>query len=747
MQDLSSMCERQCRKACNLRSAAEELEETGSKGRARRYRKRGSPKPAGEAGAMETDPSPVRLWSAADSEGHSDGYRTAFPSESEEMARPPTRAHTAPGPSLEHDAEALERPARARTAPVARHTEPTRDSIGDTPMAEESRAPGTVGCAGSGGKHVECHCEHVSFLIGKYPKMGMDAIVQSLDRLDNAKDGLEEDVAGILDDQSAAERDMAELRAEQNRCREKLEMALQKQQRVAESLLHLVEDMSGRLKRLEELQPLALGPELPARPARAELVERVKTLRSAVDKPMGGPAEAPYAPPRVDAGALSFVPMFSESIMLGEHTAPAGSMREEHATTDPRSLTVQMSHAAHDPPTTTTAHAVYAEKEIQSQTMQGRTMGRTDGHGRGHPGGNLWVKDPTTGIWTAGGASPSRIPNLMGSGATGLHSMEERDVRGVYSHPPATGGIRLGGGVAADVGDAIRIDNLRGIKIPYYDGNPSNPDDFILDWEDFTEEVVGQRKGAPRDKWVCRTFPGRLAQDLKEELRDQIREGLIQTEQACLQWLEDEERVDAPNQKLEDLWSISLPLERGQLRVREWNPYIRKYRSSLKLVEDWNESSEIGHLLKDVLPGHWKRRVEDEEKKRAKKRVAVRIMASEDTHAGIMEFFWRNLGEPSRMLGLKSAVYVEVFGDTMGQRLMRLNNAGWRRGEPLRMQVIFARMSLDEIVKYITVELKLNAKNEAHVQDRQCHGHRGHREDRQHREVQGDTVGTAEEGS
>ena len=400
------MCERQCRKVCNLRSAAEELEEIRSNGRARRYRRRGSPKPAAEARAMETDPSPVRLWSAADSVGHSDGYRTAFPSNLEEMAIPPTRAHTPPSRSLEHDAEALERPARARTAPVARHTEPTWESMGDTPMAEESEAPGTVECAGSGGKHVECHCEHVSFLIGKYPKMGMDAIVQHLERLDNAKDGLEEDVAGILDDQSAAERDMAELRAEQDRYREKLEMALQKQQQVVDSLLHLVQDMLGRLKRLEELQPLASGPELPARPATAELVERVKSLRSAMDKPMGGPAEAPYAPPRVDAGALPFVPMFSESIVLREHTAPAGFMREEHATTDLRSLTVQMSHAAQDPPTTTTAHAVYAEEEIQHQTMQGRTMGRADGHGRGHPGGNLWVKDPTTGIWTAGGASP-----------------------------------------------------------------------------------------------------------------------------------------------------------------------------------------------------------------------------------------------------------------------------------------------------------------------------------------------------
>ena len=89
--------------------------------------------------------------------------------------------------------------------------------MGDTPMAEESEAPGTVGCAGSGGKHVECHCEHVSLLIGKYPKKGMDAMVQHLDRLDNQRDGLEEDIAGILDDQSAAERDMAELRAEQDR--------------------------------------------------------------------------------------------------------------------------------------------------------------------------------------------------------------------------------------------------------------------------------------------------------------------------------------------------------------------------------------------------------------------------------------------------------------------------------------------------------------------------------------------------
>ena len=79
MEDLASMCE-MFANACNLRSAAKEPEETGSNGRARRYWKRGSPQPAAEARAMETDPSPVRLWSAADSEGHSEGYPTAYPS-------------------------------------------------------------------------------------------------------------------------------------------------------------------------------------------------------------------------------------------------------------------------------------------------------------------------------------------------------------------------------------------------------------------------------------------------------------------------------------------------------------------------------------------------------------------------------------------------------------------------------------------------------------------------------------------
>ena len=96
------------------------------------------------------------------------------------------------------------------------------------------------------------------------------------------------------------------------------------------------------------------------------------------------------------------------------------------------------------------------------------------------------------------------------------------------------------------------------MKIPHYDANPANWDNFILDWQDFAEEVVGEMRfgSDARDKWACRTFPHRLAPELKADWGDAIREKRIRTEEHRWDWLEQEERVDTPNQKLDDLWAI-----------------------------------------------------------------------------------------------------------------------------------------------------------------------------------------------
>ena len=74
------------------------------------------------------------------------------------------------------------------------------------------------------------------------------------------------------------------------------------------------------------------------------------------------------------------------------------------------------------------------------------------------------------------------------------------------------------------------------MKILHYDAKPANLDDFILDGEDFAEEVVGEMRfrSDTRDIRACRTFPHRLARELKADLRDTNREKRIRTEEQCL---------------------------------------------------------------------------------------------------------------------------------------------------------------------------------------------------------------------
>ena len=359
-------------------------------------------------------------------------------------------------------------------------------------------------------------------------------------------------------------------------------------------------------------------------PAPESLVRWLTTLKTAAEgvAPMEGPMEsAPYGLPRVDPTLLRHIPILSASVMLGEKTPEKGSVigtpkRDTHEGT----VEIDMS----SPP---------AAGMFGARAAYEHRVAEMDSEMRGGSNGESSVQDPRLGIWT-----------MVGPGMEETKSgpREDMEIRGVYSHSPghgSGGSIRLGAVIASDFGDAVRIEDLRGVKIPHYNTNPANLDDFILDWEYFAEEVVGEMwfgSGA-RDKWACRTFPHLLAPKLKADLRDAIQEKMIRTEEQCLDWLEQEERVDTPNQKLDDLWAIPLNLERGELRLRVWRRYLRKYRPLLKQVEDWLEWGEIRHLLRDVLQAYWTKRVKHEQKKWANKRMAVRIMSPDEQHPGIIE--------------------------------------------------------------------------------------------------------------
>ena len=107
-----------------------------------------------------------------------------------------------------------------------------------------------------------------------------------------------------------------------------------------------------------------------------------------------------------------------------------------------------------------------------------------------------WMRNGPLGIWTMGGPSV---------GEAEPRPREDMEIKGSYS-----GGIRLGGVIASNGGDVVRLEDLRAVKIPYYNAYAANLDDFILDWEDFAEEVVGEMRQDACDKWACDTFPHRL---------------------------------------------------------------------------------------------------------------------------------------------------------------------------------------------------------------------------------------------
>ena len=97
---------------------------------------------------------------------------------------------------------------------------------------------------------------------------------------------------------------------------------------------------------------------------------------------------------------------------------------------------------------------------------------------------------------------------------------------------------------------------------------------------------------------------GGSTRELKADSREAIPEKRTCTGEQCLHLSELEEGVDIPNQKLHDPFAMLLNFEPGELRLRDWRRYLRKYRRRLKQFEDWSQSCGICHLLRDVLPAY-----------------------------------------------------------------------------------------------------------------------------------------------
>ena len=190
----------------------------------------------------------------------------------------------------------------------------------------------------------------MDFLIGSYPRVGKEALIQRIYKLDDT-------TGGILEDQAIFDNTVKSIWSQQEDYKAKLETMLVQQQGKVDKMIKYLENVEDRMKELERhAGVLAPGPHLPRDPAPESLVRRLTTLRTAAEgvAPMEGPMEsAPYGPPRVDPSLLRHIPLFSASIMLGEKMPEKGS--GNGTPNDTREGTVEMDMSS--PPAAGTFHA------------------------------------------------------------------------------------------------------------------------------------------------------------------------------------------------------------------------------------------------------------------------------------------------------------------------------------------------------------------------------------------------------
>ena len=295
-----------------------------------------------------------------------------------------------------------------------------RDREGDDRHRHENTKKAACRKAGIG--H-HCHCHHVDFLIGSYPGVDKDALIQKLDKLDDT-------TSTILEDQAIFNIHLKIIRLHREDYKAELESMLVQQQRVVDNMIQHLETVENRMTELEKRGGIPTpvpgqGPDLPQDPAPECLLRWVTTLRTAAEAvaPMEGPMEsAPYGPPRVDPSLLRHIPLFSASVMLGEKT-PEKSSGIGMPTRDALEETVDIDMSSPPAAATFDARPTYAARADEEAS---RSAARRDGSSGGAE--DPWVMVPRSGIWTMGGPSV---------GEAEPRPREDMKIRGVYSHCPA----------------------------------------------------------------------------------------------------------------------------------------------------------------------------------------------------------------------------------------------------------------------------------------------------------------------
>ena len=261
--------------------------------------------------------------------------------------------------------------------------------------------------------------------------------------------------------------------------------------------------------------------------------------------------------------------------------------------------------------------------------------------------------------------------------------------------------------------DAALWEDLKDIKPPMYDGNPLNLDRLLEKLDDWGVTVTEDMDPANAEKYFFRRFRYRLPEVLQQLYFVATKEGKIKTLKEAKKWLNEQERVDAPQVAAKRWKSIKLQHDGREIRLRDWRDFRGQYTLFRRNVEDWNEGDKQARVL-SMLPEAWIKRVTKEEAKRAKSNHTVKMMLPKEYHTNVVAWTRKNVAWDVKRHSLRNALLITVSGDREKTAMWRLDECDVS-GQTIRLQAILARMSCDEILEWVGEEVLKEYRNLHHT--------------------------------
>ena len=261
--------------------------------------------------------------------------------------------------------------------------------------------------------------------------------------------------------------------------------------------------------------------------------------------------------------------------------------------------------------------------------------------------------------------------------------------------------------------DATVWEDLKDIKPPTYDGNPLNLVRFLEKLDDWGMTITEDMDPAEAEKCVFRRFRYRLPEVLQELYFVATKEGKIKTLKKAKKWLNEQERVDAPQVAAKRWRAIKLQHDGREIRLRDWRDFRGQYTLFRRNVEDWNEGDKQARLL-SMLPEAWIKRVTKEEAKRAKFNHMFKMMLPKEYHPNVLASTKKHVARNVKRRELRNALLITVTGDREKTAMLRLDECDVG-GQTLRLQAIPARMTWDEGLEWVGEEVLKEYRNLHHT--------------------------------